>query len=253
NPHGLHDSPHYTTAYDIARIARYALQYPLFRKVVATREWRLPATNKAPARAFRNRNQLLWSYPGADGVKTGFTVEAGRCLVATATRGGWQLMAVVMKSNDAFHDATQLLNYGFERFVSLPVARSSAPVVTLHVANASPSTITVVSLYDWFVVVPRDALRKVRWTIHEKPIKPPIQRGAVVAWMEVYAPGYSTHWLPLVTQQPVNWSREYLRRRALLRAGGLAIAILFMVILMVGKRRRSVSKKRMPSTTDFKW
>ncbi|HEU0304194.1 MAG TPA: D-alanyl-D-alanine carboxypeptidase family protein [Gaiellaceae bacterium] len=110
---GLIDEGNYSTVHDLAMLTRYALGVPRFRAIVATRSkrvwWRAPTH----AKVYENHNKLLWRYHGADGVKTGWTRAAGRCLVASATRHGIRLIAVVLDSPDHYKDTTHLLDYGF--------------------------------------------------------------------------------------------------------------------------------------------
>lgn len=113
NPHGLPDPlNHYSSARDLALITATALQNPDFAKIVATREYAVPFKNRAPIR-ITNTNKLLRSYPGATGIKTGYTQEAGDCLVASAKRGGVQLIVVLLNDDARWQDAAQLLDYGF--------------------------------------------------------------------------------------------------------------------------------------------
>ena len=84
NSCGLHDPRHYTTAHDLAMIAAYGLQNPTFRKIVSTKERRVPMVKPPFFQNLENENMLLWIYPGANGVKTGYTDAAGRCVVTAA-------------------------------------------------------------------------------------------------------------------------------------------------------------------------
>ena len=107
---------HYTTAYDLVRLADYAMSIPLFAQIVHTKHYLLPATSSHHTYSWDNTNLLLGTYAGATGIKTGFTLEAGECLVFSATRSGHHLMGVVLHSTDAthrFNDAKILLNWGF--------------------------------------------------------------------------------------------------------------------------------------------
>jgi len=112
---GLIDDGNYSTAWDLAALTRYALRSPRFRSIVGTKEkrvwWRPPTRTKL----YKNHNKLLWRYPGADGVKTGWTTKAGPCLVASAHRYGIGLITVVLDSPDHYGDTIRLLNYGFRR------------------------------------------------------------------------------------------------------------------------------------------
>ena len=131
NPDGLtyydaHNNPIpglYTTAYDLVRLARYAMTIPLFAQMVSTRHFALPATALHRAYIWDNTNKLLATYPGMTGIKTGYTVEAGGCLVFSATRNGHHLVGVVMHSRDEnyrFIDAKILLNWGFALPLEIP-------------------------------------------------------------------------------------------------------------------------------------
>jgi serine-type D-Ala-D-Ala carboxypeptidase (penicillin-binding protein 5/6) len=107
---------HYTTPYDLVRLASYAMTIPLFAQIVRTQHYSLPATSSHHSYAWDNTNLLLTMYTGATGIKTGFTLEAGECLVFSATRSGHHLVGVVFHSIDATHrfsDAKTLLNWGF--------------------------------------------------------------------------------------------------------------------------------------------
>jgi serine-type D-Ala-D-Ala carboxypeptidase (penicillin-binding protein 5/6) len=107
---------HYTTPYDLVRLASYAMSIPLFAQIVRTQHYSLPATTTHHSYTWDNTNLLLTTYTGTTGIKTGFTLEAGECLVFSATRSGHHLIGVVFHSIDATHrfsDARTLLDWGF--------------------------------------------------------------------------------------------------------------------------------------------
>src|SRR5206468_7928393 len=128
SPNGLDDTG-YSSARDLAVLTRAAFQSPLFATIVGTKFHRIPSPS-GPPRHIQNRNVLLWLYPGALGVKTGFTTKAGYCLVAAAHLHGQRLVAVVLgepSGEDSFSDAASLLDYGFDAFVHrevIPAKRS---------------------------------------------------------------------------------------------------------------------------------
>jgi serine-type D-Ala-D-Ala carboxypeptidase (penicillin-binding protein 5/6) len=113
SPSGLLDKDNHSSAWDMAALARYAMWNPRFRAVVRTRVKRVAWAAPTYAKIYVNHNHLLGSYPGADGIKTGWTTRAEHCLVASATRHGVRLIAVVLASPNADADARKLLNYGF--------------------------------------------------------------------------------------------------------------------------------------------
>jgi D-alanyl-D-alanine carboxypeptidase (penicillin-binding protein 5/6) len=115
SPNGL-DDVGYSSARDLVRLTRAAYGVSGFAGVVATRSHEVRSLDAEP-RTVQNRNVLLWLYPGALGVKTGFTTPAGFCVVATAERDGTRLVVVVLgEPDEPFSDAAALLNYGFEAF-----------------------------------------------------------------------------------------------------------------------------------------
>ena len=116
SPSGLDDRGH-SSARDLVTITQAAYRRPGFASIVATKFHEIPAPEGEPSRIVQNRNVLLWLYPGAMGVKTGFTTKAGYCVVATAGRDGQRLIAVVLgEPGEPFSDAAALLNYGFTAF-----------------------------------------------------------------------------------------------------------------------------------------
>jgi serine-type D-Ala-D-Ala carboxypeptidase (penicillin-binding protein 5/6) len=120
NPHGLDEAGHVSSAYDLAQLARFALRsQPLFDQYVSTQQHSIPAAPTHPAFDLANTNQLLGSYPGADGVKTGTTPAAGEVLVGSVTHEGHRLLMAVMASQDRYTDARKVLDNGFASFVWL--------------------------------------------------------------------------------------------------------------------------------------
>ena len=119
NMNGMPDANHYSTARDMAKIAAYAMHNDAFRQIVGTKAKNIyyiaPQGHKTYC---RNTNELLESYPGCTGIKTGWTSAARGCLSAAAKRGDKELIAVVMHSDDdetRFSEAAALLDYGFEQ------------------------------------------------------------------------------------------------------------------------------------------
>jgi D-alanyl-D-alanine carboxypeptidase len=110
---GVIDAGNYSSAWDLAALTRFALRNPRFRQIVRTRIVHVPWSAPTYAKVYVNKNPLLGHYRGADGVKTGWTTLAGHCLVASATRGGRTVVAVVLDDPNAPADARRLLDLGF--------------------------------------------------------------------------------------------------------------------------------------------
>jgi D-alanyl-D-alanine carboxypeptidase len=126
-PYGLDRPGHQTSARDLARLWEVAMRRADFRSLVATRAARLPGSPLS-LRRFVTSNQLLGSYRWTTGGKTGFTSRAGRCLVASASRGGRRLVAVALGSPNAFADVQALFEHGFSKYVRVRLAGRGQPV-----------------------------------------------------------------------------------------------------------------------------
>jgi serine-type D-Ala-D-Ala carboxypeptidase (penicillin-binding protein 5/6) len=113
SPSGVRDRGNYSTPWDLAALTRYAFRNPRFDQLVRTRRIQVPWSAPTNSKIYVNNNVLLHLYTGANGVKTGYTHEAGWCLVASATRHGRRLIAVVLDSPNMYADVRRLLNLGF--------------------------------------------------------------------------------------------------------------------------------------------
>ena len=114
-PSGVIDQNNYSSAWDLAALTRYAMRNPRFRAIVRTQRKEVSWSPPTFAKLYLNKNLMLSTFRGADGVKTGWTTIAKHCLVASAHRHGIHLIAVVIGSPDAYRDVRRLLNYGFAR------------------------------------------------------------------------------------------------------------------------------------------
>ncbi|WP_051271122.1 D-alanyl-D-alanine carboxypeptidase family protein [Shimazuella kribbensis] len=116
NPHGLDQPDHYSSAKDLAILTSYALKNPTFRQIVKTQIKTIDWPNLEWDQKFYNKNKLLRLYPWADGVKTGFTKQARRTLVTSATKNGSQLVAVTLNDGNDWNDAIDMYNFGFANY-----------------------------------------------------------------------------------------------------------------------------------------
>ena len=124
NPHGLHHDEHYTTARDLGKITAYAMKNTIFREIVGTKRYVMPWKDREYDRVIVNKNKILSTYEGGDGVKTGYTKKAGRCLVASATRDGMNVIAVVLNCGPMFEDCRHLLDGAFAEYSLKDVSKA---------------------------------------------------------------------------------------------------------------------------------
>lgn len=117
SPHGLDDDMHYTTAYELSLMADYALDLPIFSQIVSQKTYTIYINGNY--KQIRNTNELLGNLQGVDGIKTGFTNKAGRCLVTSTTRDSWQLITIVLgcdTKKQRAQESTKIIEYCFKNY-----------------------------------------------------------------------------------------------------------------------------------------
>lgn len=156
NPNGIHSDDHYTTARDLAIMARYAMNNETFRKLVTTTTYTLPATNlyPDPDRFFKNTNELImpddrdavdnYYYEYANGIKTGYTNPAGECLVASAKKDDKEFIIVILGSgrtenglSERFLDSATLFDYAFANYKTQNLNNENALLKEVEISNAN--------------------------------------------------------------------------------------------------------------------
>lgn len=157
NPSGWHDNEHYTTAADLAKIAYNAMKIPKFKEIVSQTRYVMPETNVSKVkRTFINTNKLLSSgeyfYEAATGIKTGYTSQAGNCLVASASKDGVELISVTMGGNTipvgksaVYTDTINLLNFGFENYHNNQLVAQSNLITTITPKKSGNKTLDLIT------------------------------------------------------------------------------------------------------------
>ncbi len=137
NPNGLYDDEHYTTAHDLAKITAYAMKNDTFRKIVSSKTKQITVLNTNVKMTFQNHNKLLSMYEGANGVKTGFTKKAGRCLVSSAVRDGIELVAVTLNAPNDWNDHKYLLDKCFSEVCMSGLVREGEQIAVREVGDTT--------------------------------------------------------------------------------------------------------------------
>ena len=156
NPHGLNDDGHYTTAYELALIAKRALENEVLRDIVSTYKATVRYCGKKGGRVLVNHNKMLKLYSGAIGLKTGFTKATGRCLVSAAQRDGLTLIAVTLNASDDWNDHIRMLNFGFEHYRLELFADKGDFSYQMDVVGGTQSSVRLVNASRIAFVVPKD-------------------------------------------------------------------------------------------------
>ncbi len=188
NPHGLDAPGHYTTARDLAIIAAYALKNPKFSDVVKSKKKSISGPPEENwDRIMINKNKMLWEFDGGDGVKTGFTKKAGRCLVSSATRDGMRLVCVVLNCGSMWDDSSALLEYGFKNYSNVKVVNKEKVFKTVRVRNGKEKFIDVRPAEDFSLALRTDGTESAG--VYAKNIdtaQAPFKKGDTAGRLEIY-------------------------------------------------------------------
>lgn len=150
NPHGLDGEDHYATAADLAALAAYAMNNPIFRKIVSTK------TVRVGQRQLRNHNKLLWQLDYVDGVKTGYTRAAGRILVSSGEKDGRRLVVVTIAAPDDWQDHATLLEDSYAKYEVQTLVRQGEQLGTVQVAGGNCQEVQLLAAQDFSFALEKD-------------------------------------------------------------------------------------------------
>jgi len=201
NPNGLPNEDHKTTAYDLALIARYAMQNEKFKSIVKNYTYIIPVTNKkSEPRYLKSANKLLYSnekidvdgklvpikYDGVNGVKSGYTVAAQQCLVISLEKDGHRLIAVVLKSNgkNIYSDIHKLLNYGITNFENVKFGFANKFIENFKVSNGVVPFVSGVTKTDSSFLIRKGQKDKIQEKLIIDSLEAPISKGEVIGKIE---------------------------------------------------------------------
>lgn len=204
NPHGLDAQGHYSSAFDLASLAREGLKNPLFRKVVTTKEMQIPWPGHSWERSLFNINKLITRYQGARGVKTGYTSKAGCCLVGAAQRGDLKLISVVMDSSDIYSDTEKLLDYGFNNYETV-VLEKKDKAYQVEVNKGTSGFVSVKPERDAAVaVLPAEKEQLSLKTEISEKVQAPVKKGTVLGTGRIILNGKVIDRINYLAQEDVN-------------------------------------------------
>jgi|SRR5680860_22656 len=198
NTNGLPRKGHYSTAKDLALMARHGLKLPQFASIIRQKETEIHFIEPDVFMDLRNTNKLLWNYPYANGVKTGTTTAAGKCLVASATKEGRKLVVVVLNAPDRFGDAQKLLEWGFEKTETVRLVEAGQVVAEFAGAKKSVQVFINSPIDVSITKVERGKLQtRVVW---EKNADLPVRAGERLGRLEVWLGNQKLNTVPLISE-----------------------------------------------------
>lgn len=274
NPHGLHADGHLSTAYDMALIAQEAMRNEDFRAFILTYRHVIEETNKQPTRFLYNTNRLIYDektkvdangvlrpakYDGATGIKTGYTPEAGGCLISGAERDGNEFIAVVLKSTDLgrFGDGVALLDFAFTNYKTVTAIIGGTDMGMIKVKNGEKNKVALVVERNGGVTLPKEASEDIvnKKIVIPKSVKAPIKKGQQIGVVEIYEGDILRDKAPIVATESIGkgtWLsifgiEDKIAFKIILAfkifGGVLGMLILFMIIYILYKKNQ-MKKKR---------
>lgn len=261
NPHGLPDENHYTTAYDMALMARKAMDNKIFRDIVNTKSVKYPATEAYPyERYFENTNQFLTSrskmnykgqeidikYDVVDGIKTGYTDAAGKCLLSTGVKNNIRVISAVFKStvDDLYLDSRTLLDYGFDNFYVKEIVDKDDFIKNKKVFLSKEKKLIYQPEANYSVALSNDS-KADDYSIKTKldNIKLPIKEGDKVGTLEVYKNKKLEKSIDLVAKNDVTSIFAFFKENKLLY-NVLKIILLIIILVFIVFIIRKVNRKK---------
>ena len=268
NPVGLHDENNYTTVRDIFTLTKYALKNKTFKEICETSRYTMPATNLSGERNLTSTNELQNSntshyYQYAKGVKTGFTDEAGRCLVSTASYGGYNYMSIVMKCpNDGtgkhFKDSIELYRWAFNNFSFKEVADSTEPVCEIPL-ELSLDTDFVPLYFDkpFVTVLPNEADDStiiIKPELNQESVEAPVKKGDILGKADVYYAEKLIGTVDLIAKEDIKESKLLITIKKIKEFfsstymkffyGAVAIVIVIFIILVIRLNIALIKKRK---------
>lgn len=278
NPHGLHNDDHYTSARDLAILAKHAMELPVFKEIVSKTRYTLPATeiyNKE--RILVTTNQMI--EPGTKyyygsfgdkeivtGVKTGYTESAGKCFVGTASKDGVNLLSISLGgnlgsspqegSNEAFEDTKKLFDWGFNKFTYKTIVKSSDRIKEIGVnMGQGTDSLILVPQSDVTAFIPTSVeIGSIKQVIESTPesINAPIKQGQAVGMLVLMLADQEIGRVPLVASESIEQSKLLLITSkikafvvspifiTILIFIGLFVLFYIYMIIRINKKRKKV-------------
>lgn len=201
NPHGLPTDGHEASARAMTLIARAAMEIPTFREIVSTQRATIPWIGNEYARVLNNKNKLLATYPGATGIKTGFTKAAGRCLVFSAEQEGMELIGCALNCPDWFGEAARLLDHGFAEYDARTVLRAGETATQTAVANARDPYLPLTLAEDMILPLAEDEEYSLEY--HPQNAAAPVPAGQELGYVAAIVDSQEITRAPLIAAESV--------------------------------------------------
>ncbi|CAH2214164.1 D-alanyl-D-alanine carboxypeptidase family protein [Tepidibacter aestuarii] len=255
NPNGLPDENHYTSSYDLALIAKECMKYDKFREIVKSTYIKIAATEQYPYdRVFKSTNKFLWGVRGGntieykgsivdikydliDGIKTGYTDIAGKCLVSSGEKDGFRLISVVLKSegNEVYKDSRTVIDYGFDNYTKHNIISKDAELGSKKILFTKEKILKYKAQEDFDIVTKKDEnIEDIKTKIMLKePLEIPIKKGDNVGKIQISRNGKVISSVNLVALEDINSILFNVDINKILRILWSVVKIMLLISLVI--------------------
>ena len=266
NPTGDHDERHYTTAFDMAVLARTAMQNETFREIVKSKSYSIPATEKShTARKITNRNHFVsnllrsdYYYKYSTGIMTGYSAEAKSCIAASAERNAMSLLALVFEAEtqdniaQSFADCKNMFDYVFENYVSQRIVKEGEIIAQTQLLNTRREKKLILKAENTVSVIKNKELENLEIIYKDsikKEVSAPIEKNQKIGTREYFVDGKSIGTVNLLAEKsykldPITFIVNKMIAFATSPWLFVAIGVIIFVIIMAERRRRRILRKR---------
>lgn len=254
NPSGIHNKEHYSTAYDMALIARYCMKNETFRSIVSKTSCTIEATDKYEKRYFQNTNDLIiptskYYYKYAIGIKTGFTSQAKNCLISASLKDNMELITVALGAeatedgrSGRYVDTLNLFEYGFSNYKIQKISSANTTVKEISIENATKDTknLPVLLKDDIIALTPNSIdLNNLNYNVSlNENIVAPIQEGELLGKIT-----YNIDGITYSSDLIAGHSVEKFNLNLIIAQIIFAIIVLFILIKLFSSKKKSKNKK----------
>jgi D-alanyl-D-alanine carboxypeptidase (penicillin-binding protein 5/6) len=187
NPHGLDEKGHYTTAHDLALVSLMVMKNADFREIVLSKYAKIKGNNEMKNRYLKNKNKLLSSFQGCNGIKTGFTDNAGRCFVSSASREGIDVVCVVLNCGPMFEECEKYMELAFKEFKNYEIIPAYNIIDSINVIKGKEPYVKVFSRKSFNYPLTNEEFLKISYEyVLPESLKAPVKKEQKVGTVKVY-------------------------------------------------------------------
>jgi D-alanyl-D-alanine carboxypeptidase (penicillin-binding protein 5/6) len=253
NPTGINDAEQATTIANLATLSTYALFYmknkELFKKIISSAEYSLPKTNVGEARTIKNSNLFVREYEGCSGVLSWSSSESGGCFISMVSKNNFNILSIVIKSQNAFTDTKTLYEWAFDSFAVLDISKSDTPLLTSYVTKTDGAkTITLYTDSKIEKLIPKSQLAEIQIVPRKNlsSVSAPIHKNQVLGFADIKLGDEILATVGIVAKEEIKKSNLFIILDIAVVLAPIILVVLAIIIFNFIRRKRR-QRRRMRS------